>query len=58
MQTLLGLHFVPSPVGAAQAARSLMSTLSPGAVHLIPSAVSASVFARAGRVHLVSLLGS
>ena len=31
MQTLLGLHFVPSPVGAAQAARSLTSALSRGA---------------------------
>ena len=30
------------PAGAAQAARSLMSTLSPGAVCLIPSAVPAS----------------
>ena len=35
-----------------------MSTLSLGAVCLIPSAVPASVSGRAGWVHLVSLLGS
>ena len=45
-----GLHFVPSPARAAQAARSLMSTLSPSAAHLIPSRVPASVSAYAGRV--------
>ena len=39
-QTLLGLRFLPSPAQAAQAARSLMSTLSLGAVHLIPASVS------------------
>ena len=57
-QTRLGLRFVPSPAGAAQAARSLRSTLSPGAVRLIPSAVTASVSVHAGWVHLVSVLGS
>ena len=38
------------PVRAAQAARSLMGTLSPGAVRLLPSAVPVSVSARASRV--------
>ena len=57
-QTRLGLRFVSSPVGTAQAARSLMSTLSPAAGRLLPSAVPASVSMRAGQVHLVSLLGS
>ena len=36
---------------AAQAARSLTRALSPRAVHLIPSAVPASVSTRASRVH-------
>ena len=44
-RTQLGLRFVPSLAGAAQAARSLMGTLSLGAVHLIPSVVPASVSA-------------
>ena len=57
-QAQLDLCFVPSPARAAQAARSLMGTLSRCAVCLIPSAVPASVFACAGWVHLVSLLGS
>ena len=57
-ETRLGLRFVPSPVGAAQAARSLTSTLSPSAGRLIPSAVPASVSMCTGRVHLVSVLGS
>ena len=35
-----------------------MSTLSQGAVRLIPSAVPASVFTRASWVRLVSVLGS
>ena len=35
-----------------------MSALSPGAVHLIPSAVPASVSGCTDWVHLVSLLGS
>ena len=39
VQTRLGLGFVPSLAGAAQAARSLTSALSLGAVCLIPSAV-------------------
>ena len=52
-QTRLGLRFVPSPARAAQAARSLMGTLFPGAVHLIPSAVPASVSTHAGWVRLV-----
>ena len=51
-----GLRFVPSPARAAQAARSLRSALSPGAVRLLPSAVPASVSACLER--LVSLLGS
>ena len=38
------------PAGAAQAARSLMSALSPGAVRLIPSAVPASDSAHEPRV--------
>ena len=50
-QTRLGLHFVPPLVRAAQAARSLMGTLSPGAV---PASVSICT----GRVHLVSVLRS
>ena len=41
----LRLCSVPSPAGAAQAARSLMGALSPGAVRLLPSAVPASVSA-------------
>ena len=49
MQTRLGLHFVPSPAGAAQAARSFTGALSPGAVRLLPSPVLASVSARASR---------
>ena len=57
-QTQLGLRFVPSPVGAAQAARSLMGALSPGVVRLIPSMVPASVSVLDGRVCLVSVLGS
>ena len=51
-----GLRFVPSPARAAQAARSLRSTLSPGVVRLLPSAVPDSVSACLER--LVSLLGS
>ena len=35
VQTWLGLRFVPSLAQAAQAARSLMGTLSPGAVCLL-----------------------
>ena len=42
-RTRLGLRLLPSPTGAAQAARSMTGVLSPGAVHLIPSAVPASV---------------
>ena len=37
-RTRLGLRFVTSLAGAAQAARSLTSALSPGAVRLLPSA--------------------
>ena len=43
--TRLGLRFVPSLAGAAQAARSFMGALSPGAVRLLPSVVPASVSA-------------
>ena len=50
-QTRLGLRFVPSPARAAQPARSLTGALSPAAVHLLPSAVPASVSMRADRVH-------
>ena len=49
---------MPSPDQAAQAARSLTNTLSLDAVRLIPSAVPGSVSVCAGRVHLVSVLGS
>ena len=48
--------FCAFPAGAAQAARSLTGALSPGAVRLLPSAVPASVSARASRVHFVSTL--
>ena len=58
MQTRLGLSFVPSPAPAAQAARSLIDALSPGAVLLTPSAVPASVSMHASPVHLMSVLGS
>ena len=54
----VGPEFCAFPSWAAQAARSLTSTLSPGAVCLIPSGVPASVSARDDRVCLVSLLGS
>ena len=57
-QTRLGLRFVPSMARAAQAARSLIGTLSTGAVRLFPSAVPASVSAHASRVRLVSVLRS
>ena len=49
-QTRLGLHFVPSLARAAQAARSLTGTLSPGAVRILPSAVPALVSACASQV--------
>ena len=42
-QVRLGLRFVPSPAGAAQAARGLTGALSSGAVRLLPSAVPASI---------------
>ena len=58
VQTWLSLRFVPSPDQAAQAARSLTNTLSLDAVRLIPSAVPGSVSVCAGRVYLVSVLGS
>ena len=48
--TRLDLRFVPSPARAAQAARSLTGALSPGAVRLLPSTVSASVSTRTSRV--------
>ena len=50
--------FCAFPGRAAQAAKSLTGAVSPGAVRLIPSVVPASVSVRAGRVHLVSVLGS
>ena len=43
VRTRLRLRFVPSQAQAAQAARSLTGTLSPGAVHLLPSAAPALV---------------
>ena len=59
VQTWLGLRFVPSLAGAAQAARSLMGALSPGAVCLLPSAVPASVSMHPVKcLWLVSILGS
>ena len=48
--TRLRLRFVPSPAGTAQAAGSLTGTLSPGAVHLLPSAAPASVSAHGSQV--------
>ena len=50
--------FCAFPTRAAQAARSLRSALSPCVVHLIPSAVPASVSGCDGQVRLVSVLGS
>ena len=52
----VGPEFCAFPTRAAQAARSLMGALSPGAVRLIPSTVPASVSRHAVRVCLVSLL--
>ena len=43
VRTWLRLRFMPSPALAAQAARILTGALSPGAAHLLPSAVPASV---------------
>ena len=54
----VGPAFCAFPARAAQAARSLTGTLSPGAARLLPSAVPASVSARAGWARLVSVLGS
>ena len=54
----VGPAFCAFPIRAAQATRSLTSTLSPGTVHLISSTVPASVSERDGLVCLVSLLGS
>ena len=47
---LVGPAFCAFPVGAAQATRSLTSSLSPGAVCLIPSTVPASVSRHTGQV--------
>ena len=58
VQTRLGLCFVPSPVRAAQATRSLTSTLSSGAVRLLPSPSQLQFPGAPGLVRLVSLLGS
>ena len=52
VRTRLGLRFVPFLAGAAQAAKSLSGALSPGAVHLLPSAAPASVSAHASRVRV------
>ena len=54
----VGSAFCAFPGRAAQSARSLMSTLSPGAVRLIPSTVPACFRECAGPIRLVSLLGS
>ena len=54
----VGPAFCAFPAPVAQAARSLMSSLSPGAVRLIPSVVPASVSVSACWVRLVSVLGS
>ena len=51
-RTRLGLRFVPSPARAAQAARSLPGTLSPGTVCLLPSMVPASVSTCTSRVRV------
>ena len=51
----VGPVFCAFPVGAAQATRSLTSALSPGAVHLIPSMVPASVSLCRSGVPCVSL---
>ena len=51
-QARLRLRFVPSQARAAQAARSLTGALSPGAVHLLPSVIPASVSAGASRVRV------
>ena len=57
-RTRLGLRFVPSPAGASQATRSLTGTLSPGAVHLLPSAAAPQFLRAPVRcVWLVSILG-
>ena len=53
-----GPEFCAFPVRASQTARSLTSSLSPGAMSCISSVVPASVSGCAGPVHLVSLLGS
>ena len=47
----VGPAFCAFPARAAQAARSLTGALSPAAVHLLPSAVPASVSMRADRVY-------
>ena len=56
-QTQLGLRFVPSPTGAAQAAWSLMGALSPVRCAFSPL-WSQPQFPHTGRVRLLSLLGS
>ena len=56
-QTRLGLHFVPSRPSSSGSQELEERTL-PGAVRCIPSAVPASVSARAGWVRLVTVLGS
>ena len=48
--------FCTFPTRAAQAARSLTGTLSPGAAHLLPSMVPTSVSARTSRVRAPSPL--
>ena len=48
---LVGPAFCAFPTGAAQAARSLTGAFSPGAVHLLPSAVPATVSTGSSRVH-------
>ena len=50
--------FLAFLIRAAQTTRSLTSALYLGAARLITSAVPASLFGHAGKVHLVSLLGS
>ena len=58
-QTWLALRAVPSPARAAQAARRLTGTLSPGAVRLItPRSLPQIPCALVGCVCLVSVLGS
>ena len=54
----IGPVFCALPIRAAQITKSLKSLLYLGASCLFPSVVPTSLFGHAGKVHLVSLLGS